>query len=66
MKKTIAPAGWVVFAAIIAMGLGMCVVGLCFWPLLIVGFVCLPLSALGLLINAEERVCSDCGAKFGR
>jgi hypothetical protein len=65
MKKKISPAGWVVFAAVLAMGTGMCVVGLCLWPLIIVGFVCLPLSILGILITTEERVCGECGAKFG-
>jgi hypothetical protein len=65
MKKRISAAGWVVFAAVLCMSLGMCVAGLCFIPLLVVAFICLPLSILGLLLTTEERVCSECGARLG-
>lgn len=65
MKKQVSPAGWVVFSTVIAMGFGMCIAGLCLWPLIVVGFVCMPLSVLGILITTEYRVCSDCGAKLG-
>jgi hypothetical protein len=47
------------------MGFGMFVVGLCFWPLIVVGFIRLPLSILGILITTEQRVCGGCGAKLG-
>jgi hypothetical protein len=65
MQKKISPAGWVVFGAVLSMGLAMCITGLCFWPLMVVGFVCLPLSVMGILITTEVRVCSGCGAKLG-
>ncbi len=66
MKKKISPAGWVIFACVLAMSLGMCFVGICIWPLLIGAFICVPLSVLGLLITTEDRVCGECGAKLGR
>jgi transcription elongation factor Elf1 len=64
MKKKISPVGWVVFASVLAMGLGMCVVGICFWPLLIIAFVCVPMSVLGLLLTEEDVVCPQCRFKF--
>jgi hypothetical protein len=29
LKKKVSPTGWVVFAAVLALGFGMCVVGIC-------------------------------------
>jgi DNA-directed RNA polymerase subunit RPC12/RpoP len=63
-KKRIAPAGWIAFGAVLAMGFGMCFVGICFWPLLIAAFVCFPLSILGLLMTEEDRICAECDEKL--